>query len=188
MSQTGDGTHDGAAERLATDADADPWTRLKHAQSAEPFSAIWLEIHAGLIEGAVRGVVVLGPQGRGPFAPVAVWPSGQPGTPDLAQAVEQCITERKAVNRAGKSSVGDQPAINRFISVPVVVNDNVYGGVAFEIKGDQTGDIIVELHIQVPTSLSKVEEELFKELAGKSTFNPRQEMGQRAAGRSKRVR
>ncbi len=55
-------------------------------------------------------------------------------------------------------------------------------------KGDQSGDIIVELHIQVPTSLSKEEEELFKELAGKSTFNPRQEMGQRAAGRSKRVR
>ncbi len=48
-------------------------------------------------------------------------------------------------------------------------------------KNDQAGDIIVELHIRVPTSLSEEEEKLFKELAAKSNFNPRQKTGQRAS-------
>ena len=141
MPQVGDGTQDGAAERLAANVDGvDPWTRLKHAQSAEPFSSIWLEIHAGLITGAVRGVVVLGDQNRGPYAPVAVWPAGQPGNRDLADAVEQCIRERVSVYRTGKASDTDHPAINWFAAVPVIVNDNVYGGVAFEMAGDQAGN------------------------------------------------
>ncbi|NNK57210.1 MAG: DnaJ domain-containing protein [Desulfofustis sp.] len=52
-------------------------------------------------------------------------------------------------------------------------------------KNDLAGDIIVELHIRVPTSLSEEEEKLFSELAATSTFNPRKKMGQRAAGRDK---
>jgi curved DNA-binding protein len=51
-------------------------------------------------------------------------------------------------------------------------------------KNDQAGDIIVELHIRVPTSLSEEEEKFFRELAESSNFNPRQKMGQRAAGRT----
>ena len=53
-------------------------------------------------------------------------------------------------------------------------------------KDGQAGDIIVELQIQVPTSLSKEEEKLYEELAAASSFNPRQKTGQRAAGRGKR--
>ena len=52
-------------------------------------------------------------------------------------------------------------------------------------KNDQAGDIIVELHIRVPTTLSEEEEKLFTELAARSSFNPRKKMGQRAAGRDK---
>lgn len=48
-------------------------------------------------------------------------------------------------------------------------------------KSGQAGDIIVELEIQVPTALGKEEEQLFKELAAKSRFNPRSKMGQRAS-------
>jgi curved DNA-binding protein len=52
-------------------------------------------------------------------------------------------------------------------------------------KNGQAGDILVELQIRVPTSLSEEEEKLFSELAATSTFNPRKKMGQRAAGRDK---
>ena len=48
-------------------------------------------------------------------------------------------------------------------------------------KGGQAGDVIVTLQIQVPTTLSKEEEKLFKELAAKSQFNPRTKMRQRAS-------
>ena len=52
-------------------------------------------------------------------------------------------------------------------------------------KNNQAGDIIVELLIRVPTSLSEEEERLFEKLAASSTFNPRQKTGQRAAAREK---
>ena len=48
-------------------------------------------------------------------------------------------------------------------------------------KGGQSGDIIVTLQIQVPTTLSKKEERLFNELAATSQFNPRAKMRQRAS-------
>ena len=48
-------------------------------------------------------------------------------------------------------------------------------------KGGQSGDIIVTLQILVPTTLSNKEEQLFKELAATSQFNPRAKMRQRAS-------
>lgn len=54
-------------------------------------------------------------------------------------------------------------------------------GKGLQKKGGQTGDLIVELQIQIPASLSKEEERLFKELAVKSRFNPRQKTRQRAS-------
>lgn len=47
-------------------------------------------------------------------------------------------------------------------------------------KDGQTGDIIVELQIQVPTEPDGEEEDLFRELAAKSRFNPRLKNRQRA--------
>ena len=44
------------------------------------------------------GVVVLGPKGRGPFAPVAVWPAGTSGSRPLAEVVEKAITDRKSLS------------------------------------------------------------------------------------------
>jgi curved DNA-binding protein len=48
-------------------------------------------------------------------------------------------------------------------------------------KGGQSGDIIVTLQIQVPTTLSNEEEQLFKKLAATSRFTPRTKMRQRAS-------
>ncbi len=47
-------------------------------------------------------------------------------------------------------------------------------------KNGQPGNIIATLQIQVPTTLSKEEKQLFEELAAKSRFNPRMKMHQRA--------
>lgn len=48
-------------------------------------------------------------------------------------------------------------------------------------KNGQAGDIIIELQINVPTTLSKEEEQLLKELAAKSRFDPRLKKGQKAS-------
>lgn len=48
-------------------------------------------------------------------------------------------------------------------------------------KGGQVGDLIVELLIQVPPTLSDEEERLFEKLSAVSEFNPRRQAGQRAS-------
>ena len=47
-------------------------------------------------------------------------------------------------------------------------------------RNGTAGDIIVELEVKLPESLSHDEEKLFKELAGQSKFNPRERYYQRA--------
>jgi len=119
----------------------DLWTRLKQADNAEQFATIWLEIQCGLMQGVRRAVVVLGPKGRGPFAPVAVWPVGTSGSRPLAEGIEHAIKQRESWVRSGKPPSADQSKTHDFIAAPVMVNDKIYGGVAFEIKHDPNRDM-----------------------------------------------
>ena len=142
MARTGDSVHSDAVDAsIASPTEADLWTQLKLAEDADKFATIWLEIQCNLISGVRRAVVVLGPKERGPFAPVAVWPIGMSGSRPLAEAVEQAITQRKSVVRAGNASTAAETKPYHFVAAPVVVNDSIYGGVAFEIEDDPGRDM-----------------------------------------------
>ena len=120
---------------------ADQWTRLKQANNAEQFAAVWLEIQSGLINGVRRAVVVLGAKERGPFAPVAIWPAGMSGSRSLAAAAEQSITQRKVQVQGGSSSTSDQAKTHDFVAMPIKVDDKIYGSVALEIEHDPERDM-----------------------------------------------
>ena len=45
------------------------------------------------------------------------------------------------------------------------------------------GDLIVEIQIKIPSTMTKEEKQLFEQLKAVSSFNPRQKSGQRAANR-----
>ena len=38
----------------------------------------WLDLQCGMIQGASRGVLVLGAPDTGPYVPVSVWPGAKP--------------------------------------------------------------------------------------------------------------
>jgi RND family efflux transporter MFP subunit len=142
MTHIGDDVREDVVENsTAASSASDPWTRLKHATTAEEFGATWLEIQSKIIDGAHRGVVVLGTHGRGPFAPVAVWPEGTHGSRTMAEVIEQAINEKRSLVKAGKASTVDQSGVHQFVAVPVIVNDNVYGAAAFEIGGEPDQDV-----------------------------------------------
>jgi RND family efflux transporter MFP subunit len=131
MKGVGDNADPGVLESAAEITD--PWTRLKHAQDAATFAAIWLEIECSRTAGVRRAVVALGPKDRGPFAPAAIWPVGVAPGRALVDAAEQAIIERKPVARAAKLPDAAAKAYD-LVAVPVVVNSSVYGGVALEIE------------------------------------------------------
>ncbi|MDH3273843.1 MAG: HlyD family efflux transporter periplasmic adaptor subunit [Gammaproteobacteria bacterium] len=142
MAEADGSVHSEVADQTnAGTENADQWTRLKQASNAEQFAAVWLEIQCGLIKGARRAVVVLGPKERGPFAPVAIWPAGMSGSRSLAAAAEQSITQRKVQVQAGSSPTTDQPKTHDFVAMPIKVDDKIYGSVAFEIEHDPKRDM-----------------------------------------------
>src|SRR2546430_14449807 len=86
--------HDGVraisdARRAAGDADpelidSEYWARLTHAQDAASFTASWLDAQCRALGGGIRGAGGLRTSEAATFAPLAFWPQGGEGSPQLA--------------------------------------------------------------------------------------------------------
>ncbi len=136
--QTGDSKPSDAAEGSSAAAAADPWSRMRRADDAAAFASAWLELQAGRIGGVRRAVVVMGPRERGPFTPVAVQPAGLSGGRRLAAAVERAMQERKSLIRG--SAATEAGGAYDLIAAPILLNDKLYGGVAFEFERHDDAD------------------------------------------------
>ena len=123
--------------------DPEQYTRLKGSRDPEAFAAAWLDILAHIVSGLRQGVVVLGPSGRGPFAPAAIWPKGSTGSLTLMGATETAIGTGRLVLQSGKDKGNRDEATSVAIAYPITVNDLVCGGAAIEI--DQSPEAEVRL-------------------------------------------
>ena len=113
--------------------DSESWEQLKSARDPATFAAAWLDIQCQTIDANVcLGVVVLGKEGEGALAPIAVWPVGSLGTPALAAAIEASIVKRHAVIQGGATSLRDKQQRNT-IACPLLVDGKVCGAVAIEV-------------------------------------------------------
>ncbi|NNJ92583.1 MAG: HlyD family efflux transporter periplasmic adaptor subunit [Gammaproteobacteria bacterium] len=112
---------------------SDFWARLIHATDMHEFTTNWLDIQCRFFSGVIRGAVVIRTMEAATFSPVAIWPEGIEGSPQLAAVVDQSLKSRQVVvegvTRKAKKS---EPV---FIAHPVVVDDELYGSVALELEG-----------------------------------------------------
>ena len=114
-------------------ADSESWERLKTARDPATFAAAWLDLQCKIIDATVLlGVVVLGQEGEGAFAPVAVWPTGALGTPTLTAAIEETITKQQSVIHAG--SARDIKHQRHTVACPLLVDGKVCGAVAIDVE------------------------------------------------------
>jgi RND family efflux transporter MFP subunit len=111
---------------------SDYWARLTHATDMHEFTSNWLDIQCRIFTGVIRGVVVLHASEAAPYAPIAIWPEGIEGSPQLAAVVDRSLNERQVivegVNRRARNS---EPV---FIAHPILVDGELYGAVALEIE------------------------------------------------------
>jgi hypothetical protein len=79
--------------------------------------------------------VLLGPPGRGPFSPVAIWPHVQGSVHELTAAAQKAITERcgLVLRPEPAEQKGDAGDASFEIAQPVELAGVSYGGVALEI-------------------------------------------------------
>ena len=105
------------------DSDSTAWETLKSSGDPEAFAAAWLELQCHLIENVTQAMVVFGFPDRGPFKPVAVWPEGSSGNPELAKAIETSVTGRQTIV---------QPK-DGIIVIPLLVDNKICGSVALDV-------------------------------------------------------
>ena len=113
--------------------DSELYSRIKGSRDQETVAAAWLETQSRIIADARQGVVVLGASGRGPFAPVAIWPVASTGSRALLTATESAIGTGRLVLQSGKADGGDEAPGSVAIAYPITVNDQICGAAAIEI-------------------------------------------------------
>ncbi|TNG00393.1 MAG: HlyD family efflux transporter periplasmic adaptor subunit [Gammaproteobacteria bacterium] len=123
---------------------SDYWARLTHATDMHEFTSNWLDIQCRLFTGVIRGVVVLHTMDTTPFAPVAIWPEGIEGSPQLAAVVDRSLNDRQVVVEGAKRQTRNSEPV--FIAHPILVDDELYGSVAleFESRSETTVQGVVE--------------------------------------------
>ena len=92
--------------------------------SKQNYAASWLTLQCSLIEGAVRGVLVLGEPDIGPFIPAVFWPPGTGATELLAEVAERSVQERQSVLVQGSPGYA--------LSEPITLDGHLHGIVAIE--------------------------------------------------------
>lgn len=116
--------------RAEGDAEA-LWQAWADSASVESGGQAWLALQCAMVEGATRGVLVLGAPDTGPYAPVALWPEGQAATPHMAEVAATALEQRRpVVARKRPHSV---------VAVPVQVDGHLHGLVAVESSTQNEG-------------------------------------------------
>lgn len=105
------------------------WQAWSDAASVESAGQAWLDLQCGMIQGASRGVLVMGAPDTGPYVPVSVWPAGETATPLLAEVAGRALAQRhSAIARKRPRSV---------VASPIMVDGHLHGVVAIESSAQQ---------------------------------------------------
>jgi RND family efflux transporter MFP subunit len=113
------------------------WVELNAGRDAEAFAAEWLKLQAEIIGPDLQcALVILGTPDQGPFAPIAIWPVGSPGSPMLVSSVETAMAKRQIVQNSGvRAAAGNRPRLKvDVIAFPLLLDNQICGAVAVEIE------------------------------------------------------
>lgn len=117
----------------AARAETTAWAKFSAAATSAEFCAGWLTILCMQVERVVAGLLLLGPDPDGAYAPAAVWPHAGRDMKHLGPAAERTLSERRGVVvSAGGGSI--PPFEKRaFIGYPVEVAGVLHGAVVLEV-------------------------------------------------------
>ena len=122
-------------EHLTPDGEQSLFAQFAQAKSLEAYCQHWLTLQCQMIGTVSAGVVLLGPPNRGPYSPVAFWPTGQRAVQHLTEVVEQALAERRglAIKREPASAAAGAPRHRYEIAYPIDVGGTIHGVVAMDL-------------------------------------------------------
>lgn len=93
--------------------DAALWSAIAGSPPIERFAPAWLALQCRMVDRAIRGMLVLRDP-AGALQPVARWPERDPGSPELTQAAELALTERRGVASRSRSAADERTTLFAF--------------------------------------------------------------------------
>jgi RND family efflux transporter MFP subunit len=109
------------------------WRQLSESEDQGEFLYAWLALQARIVEGVLKGVIVLGEPGRGPFTVAAVWPQGTVPQGALSDVMERVLETQKGVVTRGEAAEGEVESGTLQMGYPVRLSGQVAGAVGFEM-------------------------------------------------------
>jgi len=123
------------------------WRRFAASTTAASFCENWLSLQCRMLDGVLCGLLLLGPEDRGPFTPAAIWPGREHNVTHLAQSAERSLKERRGllINAAQDTGAGPSfPDNIYYIAYPVEIDGKLHGTVVLEVMG-VTSEAVQEL-------------------------------------------
>ena len=101
----------------------------------EELAQSWLGQQCNLIQGACRGLVMLGVQDNDQLDHVAHWPAETTVSPALTAMARRAILQRRIVVEQGSATKTPRAQKSCLIAYPLVSRDKVLGVIAVEVEG-----------------------------------------------------
>jgi len=110
------------------------WDLFLESSDRGPFLESWAQLLFTRL-GARRGLVLLGPPDRGPFAPAVTWPSDASPGRQLGAATERVLRERRGGVGAPEARSGQEPRTleGGTLAHPILVSGRLHGAVVAEV-------------------------------------------------------
>ena len=109
------------------------WRQLSESEDQGEFLYAWLALQARIVEGVLKGVIVLGEPEKGPFAVAGVWPQGTVPQSGLSGILEKVLETRKGVVTRGEAAEEEAEGGPLLMGYPVRLSGKVTGAVGFEM-------------------------------------------------------
>lgn len=146
----GDGLHSLRAVSEPTDShgsdpEQDLWRQFSETTHPKTFLQSWLSLQCRLLKGIRSAMVLLGTPDRGPFTPVAIWPTPNFNVKHLVGAAESALRERRGLLIGNDSIHLPENAVvaHPQVAYPFEVSGKIHGVVVLEI--DQRPDHDVQI-------------------------------------------
>ena len=144
---------DEKAESDGSGPDKDLWLQFAETTNPKTFLQSWLSLQCRMLKGVRSAMVLLGTPDRGPFTPVAIWPTPDFNVKHLTGIAESALRERRGLLVSNDSDSTPQPekpvVANPQIAYPIEVSGRVHGVVVLEADrrfGHETQAIMRQLH------------------------------------------
>ena len=100
------------------------WKNFIAAETPEDVARLWLSLQCAMLDGVVRGVVVLAKADNSSFEPVSLWPPGQHSTLGLTEIAEQALQLKQGVLKDEGQYNPDLNCRICYIGLPLLYKDN----------------------------------------------------------------